>query len=64
MINRIVVVLALFGLLATATIAVNYNVQTAKAQSTGDNNFGQLEASPQARDGVGNSNNPANGHQD
>lgn len=56
--NQIVVISAIFVLLATATIAATiYNVQTAKAAS----NFGQV-ASGQARDGVGNSNNPANGN--
>lgn len=35
-------------LLATAMIASIYNIQTAKALSTGDNNFGRLQASQQA----------------
>ena len=35
-------------LLATATIAATYNVQPVNAKSTGDSNFGQNQASPQA----------------
>jgi hypothetical protein len=60
--NQLVVISGILVLLATATIAASYNVQPVNAKSTGDSNFGQLQASPQARDGVGNANNPANGN--
>lgn len=61
--NQTVVISGILVLLATATIAAtSYNVGTAKAISSGGNNFGHNTASIQAQDGVGNSNNPANGN--
>jgi predicted S18 family serine protease len=39
--NRIVVILGILVLLATAATAASYNVQTAKARSTGTSNLGQ-----------------------
>ena len=61
--NQLVVLSGILVLLATATVATIYNVQTVEAkspQATG--NFGQTAASPQATDGVGNPRNTANGN--
>ena len=40
--NQLVVLSGILVLLATATIAVIYNVQTVEAKSTGSGNFGQM----------------------
>jgi len=61
--NQIVVLAGILVLMATATIATIYNVQSVEAkspQATG--NFGQTAASPQATDGSGNPRNPGNGN--
>ena len=47
--NQLVVLSGILVLLATATIAATFNVQTAEARSTGDSNFGRNAASPQLR---------------
>ena len=54
--NQIVILSAFVVILATGTLVGTYNIQTVKADI-----FGKV-ASGQARDGVGNNNNPANGN--
>jgi hypothetical protein len=52
--NRIVVMSGILVLLATAaTAAASYNVQTAKAKSSGTSNLGQNIVSPRVTTGVG-----------
>ena len=61
--NQVVLLSGIIVLLATATIATVYNIQTIEAkspQATG--NFGQTAASPQATDGTGNPRNTGNGN--
>ena len=60
--NQLVVLSGILVLLATATIAANYNVQTVEAKASRNDNFGQNAASPQATDGVGNPRNTGNGN--
>ena len=54
--NQLVVLSGILVLLATATIAATYNVQTVNARSTGDSNFGQNLAKPQATAPTGSGN--------
>ena len=58
--NQLVVLSGILVLLATATIAATYNVQTVEAKASGTDNFGHNTVSSLATGGFYNNNNPAN----
>jgi hypothetical protein len=48
--NQLVVLSGILVILATATVAATFNVQTVEAKASQGDNFGQNAASPQAHD--------------